>query len=52
MRYIAGLCYGIAASGGRGLLDLAVVGGLVFVGTVALVFAVENIITHRFGERA
>ena len=45
MRYVAGFTYGLAAGGGAThWLDGLVVGGLIFVGTVALVFAVEGIV--------
>jgi len=44
MRYVAATTYALAAAAGSGaLLDTAVIAGLVFVGTLALLFAVEGI---------
>lgn len=45
MRYLAGLLYGLAAAHGAGLLrDALGTGVCVFLGTVALLFAVEAIV--------
>lgn len=45
MRYVAALCYALAIAAHSGaLLNTLVLGGLVFVGTVAVLFALEGII--------
>lgn len=45
MRYASGVFYALAIVGGRhATFDMAVVGALIFCGTVALCFAVEGIV--------
>lgn len=45
MRYVAGFCYALAIAAHSGaLLNTLMLGALVFVGTVAVLFALEGIV--------